>query len=115
MANDAQERAIVEGVLGAPDHIQFAVLQALGHEACERDRREYGEETVEADSKARLGLETDAMLHKQRADAYAHKLAEDHEMLRESAVEARNRGQDLDALARDVEALMAYYGDHGRL
>jgi len=109
------ETFLADAITNAPDHIQFTVLEALGHEACERDRRENGEETVEADSKRKLDLETDARIHKKRADAYAEWLAEHEDALDNYAGELRSKGEGLDRMREKLWDVLAEHGDEGWL
>jgi chromosome segregation ATPase len=109
------ETFLVDQVTNSPEHVQFAVLEALGHEACERDRRENGEATVEADSKRKIDLETDARLHQKRADAYAEWLAEHDDDLDNYAGELRSKARDLERMREKLWDLLAECGDDGWL
>jgi hypothetical protein len=107
-----RERLLVMRVKYAPERVRLDVLEALGHEACERDRRDHsaksvGERVADAEQRAHL--------HARRADAYAEWLAEHDCGLNNYAGELRSKARDLERMSEKVWDLLSEHGDEGWL
>jgi hypothetical protein len=107
-----REWSLATKVRYASDGVQLDVLEALGHEACERDRRQYGVKSV---GERVADAEQRAHLHARRADAYAEWLAEHDDGLNNYAGELRSKARDLERMSEKVWDLLSEYGDEGWL
>jgi hypothetical protein len=105
-----RERSLVMRVKYAPERVRLDVLEALGHEACERDRRDHGVKSV---GERASDAEQRARLHARRADAYAEWLAEHDDGLQNYADELRSKAHDLERMRDKLWDLLAEHGDEG--